>query len=615
MKRALVAALATLLCVLGLSCSKAKDDAEIVIVVDTDFAVPQQLNEVSFYVKRVGADESLAQTLTVPLAGRLGKPLPLRLGIAPDSDLDAAVEVRVEGYLIADPEAPRPAPVVRRKARLRFQRGKVLLLRMDLVLVCAYPKYAQCEQAASTGTCDESGCSDVEKPSIHPWTGSDGAYSPWDAGSPDDRSDSGTQSPDGGSPAEHDGGMPEPTPDAGADGGPSEDSEFAVELALADYHSCVRTSRGNVWCWGANDFGQLGDGKASHGQSCIRGDDSVAMPFDCSPTPVQAVDLPPTTQLSSGAYPTCALHEPRPVSDANLSCWGEVPQGNAINKPQGITYMSKLLDDVTEVRVGGRHACVRRQNHLPVCWGEYVSGELGNGDSEHYPDGDITEASKLSGLVTPADIAALALGDRHSCVRLTSGDVMCWGRNDQGQAGVPLTSELVLTPQKVEGASSAQSLVAGGARSCEIVPGEGAYCWGQGAFGELGIGDTSTLTDCPGFSRCTPAPVRVVDDDLGASIVELAVGFEFVCGRLSDGRVACWGRNTHGQIGPKAVEGEVHLPLEALKQKTLQVATGGEHACAILEDHSVVCWGRNDTGQLGVASGDSATAVRVPLPF
>ena len=78
MKRALVAALATLLCVLGLSCSKAKDDAEIVIVVDTDFAVPQQLNEVSFYVKRVGADESLAQTLTVPLAGRLGKPLPLR---------------------------------------------------------------------------------------------------------------------------------------------------------------------------------------------------------------------------------------------------------------------------------------------------------------------------------------------------------------------------------------------------------------------------------------------------------------------------------------------------------------------------------------------------------
>ena len=141
MKRALVAALATLLCVLGLSCSKAKDDAEIVIVVDTDFAVPQQLNEVSFYVKRVGADESLAQTLTVPLAGRLGKPLPLRLGIAPDSDLDAAVEVRVEGYLIADPEAPRPAPVVRRKARLRFQRGKVLLLRMDLVLVCAYPKY------------------------------------------------------------------------------------------------------------------------------------------------------------------------------------------------------------------------------------------------------------------------------------------------------------------------------------------------------------------------------------------------------------------------------------------------------------------------------------------
>jgi alpha-tubulin suppressor-like RCC1 family protein len=294
-----------------------------------------------------------------------------------------------------------------------------------------------------------------------------------------------------------------------------------------------------------------------------------------------------------------------------------VPQGTS-GKPQGITYLSTLLSDVTEVRVGGKHACVRRQNHLPVCWGEYVSGELGNGDPDNYPDGDITEATKLQGLVTPSELTALALGDRHSCAKLTTGEVMCWGNNEQGQSGAPLTSALQLVPAKVEGATSVDTLIAGGARSCMLVSGEGAYCWGQGAFGELGIGENDVLPECPGFSRCTPAPVRVKDDDLGASIVEIATGYEFTCGRLSDERVACWGRNTFGQLGPKVVEGEAHLPVETLKQKTLQVATGGEHACAILEDHSVVCWGRNDTGQLGVPPGEmgmSAVAVTVPLPF
>jgi alpha-tubulin suppressor-like RCC1 family protein len=595
------------------SCSASNKDAEIVIVVDSDFQVPGELNEVSFYVKRVGAPETLSQSTTVPLTGGLGEALPLRLGIAPDGDAEAAVEVRVEGRLIVDAKAPRPEPLVRRKARLRFQRGKVLLLRMDLVHGCAYPKYVECEGEANAGTCDEHGCSDIEDPAVHPWTGSENAHSPWDAGPSHQPADAGPSADDGGPMAESDGKVP----DLQHDGGPEEEAEVPVELALGEAHSCVRTSRGNVWCWGANDYGQLGDGNTDHAQKCLSLDDSVTMPIDCSFAPVQAADLPKVSQLSAGVYTTCAVHEPRAVSDANLSCWGEVPE-DTTPTPRGIRYQSLLLDDVSEVRVGGKHACARRKNHLPVCWGEYVTGELGNGDAENYPDGDITEATKLKGLVQPSDLTMLALGDRHSCAMLATGGVLCWGGNEVGESGAPLTTDPLLTPTQVPGdhVAHVRAVMAGGAHTCVIAKDGGAYCWGQDTFGELGIGDPNLLAECSSFNRCSEIPRRVQDDELGASIVQVAAGYEFTCGRLSDGRVACWGRNTYGQLGPKVVDTESALPVEALKQKTLQVALGAEHACAILEDHSVVCWGRNDFVQLGTSPGEatsSKTPLKVPL--
>jgi alpha-tubulin suppressor-like RCC1 family protein len=33
-----------------------------------------------------------------------------------------------------------------------------------------------------------------------------------------------------------------------------------VDISIGDTHICAVTSDGAVWCWGGNDYGQLGDG-------------------------------------------------------------------------------------------------------------------------------------------------------------------------------------------------------------------------------------------------------------------------------------------------------------------------------------------------------------------
>jgi alpha-tubulin suppressor-like RCC1 family protein len=588
---------------LAASCEEKQLDAEIVIVVDTDFAVPEALNEVTFWVNRVGADESLAQLLPVSLTGRLGKPFPLRLGIAPESDVKTAVEVRVEGFHITNPGGERPEPIVRRKARVRFQRGKVLLLRMDLVARCSDPVFLQCEADASKGTCDEGGCSDVDNPQLFPWTGSDQDHAPALEGGPGDGPDAGGDG-DGDGDGDLDGG---PGDDAGTpddDAGPDRDPHRPVELALAEHHSCLRTASGQVHCWGSNQNGQLGDGLESHGSTCTIEDGPEV---DCTFEPVKVVELPRASQLSAGVYTSCAVHEPLPTTDANVSCWGEVPQGLVSNTPEGVLFGSLLLDDALEVRVGGRHSCVRRAGALPVCWGEYVSGELGNGNATDYPEDGIALASELEGKVSPDDIKAIIVGDRHSCAHLVSGRLWCWGRNDLGQAGQPLTEEVVLTPVEHIGLGVAETVISGAAHMCALVENEGAYCFGEATFGQLGVGpfDADDIPKCGDYANCTPTPVKVIEEDLPAAIEQLAAGADFTCARLGNGDVYCWGRNQLGQLGPKPVTTVSLVPVKVagLNGKAVQLAAGSGHVCAILEDHSVMCWGRNDTGQLGAAPG------------
>jgi hypothetical protein len=82
----------------------------------------------------------------------------------------------------------------------------------------------------------------------------------------------------------------------------------------------------------------------------------------------------------------------------------------------------------------------------------------------------------------------------------------------------------------------------------------------------------------------------------------IAAGQSHTCAILDDGSVACWGRNTYGQLGDGTTTAkDTPTPTASLgdNRTAVAIAAGEQHTCAILDDGSVACWGANDQGALG----------------
>jgi hypothetical protein len=151
----------------GLGCRSATPATGIVAEVTTDLRVPGEIGEVQ--ISATAADGSSLYEQSFPLAGGAGVQtytLPVRVGLHPQGDATAPFRIEAVGLL----DTKR---VVSRSAVLSFEKGRVVLLPLPLLAVCAG---VSCTQAATTctenGTCQPEGVDPSKLPTYHP--GSDG---------------------------------------------------------------------------------------------------------------------------------------------------------------------------------------------------------------------------------------------------------------------------------------------------------------------------------------------------------------------------------------------------------------------------------------------------------
>lgn len=337
----------------------------------------------------------------------------------------------------------------------------------------------------------------------------------------------------------------------------------AIAVASGDDFSCAVRRSGQLWCWGGDRRGQLGDGPATSGRS----------------TPRAVAGLEHVVGVATGSAHTCAVDR-----RGDVHCFGDNAAGQCVrDKRKRIDTPVKVggLHQVKAVALGERHSCALQSNGSVSCWGDLP----GRGDSSP------TTVAGLSGIVE------LTAGARHTCARAASGRAWCWGENLRGQigdgTGAGQLDEPVLSPRPVARLTDAVALAGGGTFGCAVRRDGKVSCWGDNADRQLGSGTASDVWT-------TPVPVRRLSGMRG-----VAAGRHHVCAHGA-GKVVCWGRGEHGELGVE--QDRVPEPGPSVPLDVVELAVGAEHSCARLGDGAVACWGDDQHGQLGV--GARGPAVR-----
>ena len=372
---------------------------------------------------------------------------------------------------------------------------------------------------------------------------------------------------------------------------PHADALGAVDrVAAGDAHTCAIADDGDVWCWGDNSFGQLGNSSYPNGDSGVPVRTSG---FGAGRTAVQ---------IAAGANHTCVL-----TNDGTVWCWGSngnVELGAATGTQLDPVQVS-LGAGITASRLfaGGNTTCALTSDTFLTCWGRNNKGQIGNGTTQASSGVSPTAVTGVPSTFTVSDVE---VGDQHVCAVVAGGAaVRCWGYDNKGQLGTVSdgnTDKSTATLTDSVG-GTARSVSAGTQFTCVTLTDNSASCFGNNANGQLGRGSlTPSTASAPGTTSVVGAINKVV------------TGANHACALMTAGTVQCWGSSSVGQVGNGTSGANVLAPsaVSGLTGTVLDLAVGANHACAVTATGAVQCWGSNNLGQLGVNDQvDRSAAVTV----
>jgi len=373
---------------------------------------------------------------------------------------------------------------------------------------------------------------------------------------------------------------------------PSSHGAVLQVTAGAD-HTCAIVTGGILKCWGANAYGQLGDGTFAN-----RG------------TPVDVVGLDqPIRAVSAGAFHTCAI-----TATGGVKCWGQndvgqlgdgssYPRSNR-NVPVDVVGLSS---GIASVAAGGAHTCAVTTGGEMSCWGGNGWGQLGDG----------TPFDSSVPVRIRSHVASIAAGAFGTAAVATDGRVVYWGVDGQKSACSPppfpvcrnvpnsfrTPTAASFLPVGVTAVSSASSYrspyYAASYTLCAIAPGGRVMCWGGRA-------------QDPGHLATDETALNTLPDGVTA----ISMGGDHACVLGAGGVALCWGENNRGQLGRGVwgtFRGPAAPPVE-LPTRLTAIAAGGSHTCALTMIGDLRCWGSNSDGQLGIGPyADRNTPTRVLL--
>lgn len=332
------------------------------------------------------------------------------------------------------------------------------------------------------------------------------------------------------------------------------------QVEVNGFHSVFLDAAGQVWAWGDNRFGQLGDGTTT-----------------AHSTPSIVIGLPAIAAVAAGGSHTLAL-----TTNGQVWAWGQNSDNTLGVSTATTTQASPLLiaglDHITAIAAGDGHGVALRSDGAVWTWGINTDGQTGLTQETNHPFPE--PVPNLD------DVTAIAAGDHHTLVLRKDRTVWATGFNDYGQLGDG-TTQSRSTFAEVNNLSNIKAIAAGESYSMAVDAYGDVWVWGDNRLGQVGIDPATTET--------VLLPTRLTLPQTGQPYIAVAAGGSHGLALNDNGMLYSWGYNYLGQLGYETGQPVSPTPqLVPLLDTITAISAGDNHNLVLGTDGTLWAWGDTD---------------------
>lgn len=258
-----------------------------------------------------------------------------------------------------------------------------------------------------------------------------------------------------------------------------------VHTGFIEINMCGLTNSNNVYCWGNNDFGQLGDGSSI----------TSGFSFSNIPAPLSMSGIlsgKTIKKLETGVITNYVL-----ASDDKVYAWGNGDGGELGNgilanssSPVAVSMTGSLSGKtVKDLAAGTNAACLISSEDKIYCWG-IASATITNQTNINVDLSTPTQVIDTNSVLVGKQFNKMSIGNEHGCAIAKDNAVYCWGGNQYGQLGngsfggsrAPVAVDLTPLAGKIP-----NDISVGGYHTCITTTDSSLFCWGMNEDNQLGI--------------------------------------------------------------------------------------------------------------------------------
>ena len=287
-----------------------------------------------------------------------------------------------------------------------------------------------------------------------------------------------------------------------------------LQVSCGGYFALAIKTDGTLWGWGYNGNGQLGLGNNVTNYS----------------SPVQVGGLTSWLQVSAGRYSVAAIK-----TDGTLWAWGANGSGQ-LGLNNGSQYsVPKQVGTLTNwksVYSGYNHTAAIKTDGTLWLWGNNYYGQLGLNSSGQYA---YYSSPKQVGALT--NWSSVCAGFYNTAAIKTDGTLWTWGENNYGHLGLNNMNNYS-SPKQVGLLTNWKNIVINQSHAVAVKTDGSLWVWGGNNAGDLGLNNTTSYS--------SPMQVGLLRN---WSQVSIGIAQNGTLAIKTDGTLWAWGQGTFGQLG------------------------------------------------------------------